>query len=256
VQSDNVAQGPRVVRGSKYLQENEHWSFAEVFLIVGLAVGFATWILFSIVQEWLKGTLTIPILVVVGVLLLIAVRITSRGARRALREYKSYKKGREGEESIAERAIADLDGNWTVFRNFVMPDRTGDIDMILVGPGGVWALEVKTYSASTRLTSSVRRGWRRKPVAASTPDAQAVSNAGHLKELLDRRRCEVPWVQAVLVFAAYVPADFATSRDALQIWGSTEVDYRLLHLRTLNRIPRRQVDRIVAELEAIQASAK
>jgi hypothetical protein len=253
-QRANPGERPRVIGGSKYLRQNERKNFADVILISVLAAAYALWIIFMIVQEWIRGTLTIPILVVAGLLLLFAIRIASRRRRRAYGDYRKFKKGREGEEYIVQRAMTILDGNWTIFRNFVMPGRTGDIDIVLAGPGGVWVFEVKNWNAKTGLTFG--RGWNHKRVAASNPRSQAMSNAHCLKELLDRRRCEVPWVQAVLVFVGEGRDHFAASSDALRVWGKESVVFHLTQLRSTTRLSQPHVDRIVAELEGIQASAK
>ena len=52
----------------------------------------------------------------------------------------NYRKGQEGEDRLVEAMRHSLDGTWTLFRNITLPGRNqGDIDLVLVGPTGVWA---------------------------------------------------------------------------------------------------------------------
>lgn len=48
--------------------------------------------------------------------------------------------GRSGEDELA-RGLAALDDSWVMLRGY--RNRRGETDMVLVGPGGVWAVEVK-----------------------------------------------------------------------------------------------------------------
>jgi hypothetical protein len=258
IQTGNIGVGPSVIGGGKYLERMERWSFGEVFFIAGLA--FASTVIFAglLLAEAIKGALTIPVLIFVGVVLIFVARYINSESRRAYKEYEAFKKGREGEDRIAERAVANLDGKWTIFRNFRFPDRRSDIDLLLVGPGGVWALEVKTYGANTKSAQPVprQRGWRSGPtVATNTPDTQALANAGRLKQVLSQRSSEITWVQAVLVFADYQPVDFTTSSGSLAVWSASEEDDRLVQLRGVTRLSEQQVENVTAALKAMQAPA-
>lgn len=57
-----------------------------------------------------------------------------------------YRQGRRGEEAAVKALQQHLDGRWTLFRNVVLPGDRADIDGVLVGPAGVYALEIKSYS--------------------------------------------------------------------------------------------------------------
>jgi hypothetical protein len=95
----------------------------------------------------------------------------------------AYRKGQEGEDRVVEAVRQNLDGNWTLFRNVTLPGRNkGDIDLVLVGPTGVWTLEVKTFTGEYRNIGEqweYRAGnrWKlRKP----SPSRQAQDNAARL----------------------------------------------------------------------------
>lgn len=252
--SDTMDAGPRVIMGSDYLARMERWSFGEVFFIFGLASGAGVMYSIQFVQEWLKGTITIPVLIVVLAMLALIARNIHKYSTRAYKEYEQYKKGREGEDKITERAIADLDGGWTILRNVILPDRKRDIDLLLVGPGGIYALEIKTYGAGTKLTASQSkaRWWKRsKPASSQAPDASAAGNAAELKQRLQQRNCAVDWVNAILVFAEYQPTDFELSSPNTTVWSYSEIDNRLAHLRSSKRMSPQQVEAVVAEIGAM-----
>ena len=248
--NNTLGAGPRVISGSTYLQRMEWWSVAEVGFLVGLASGFGLMLAYQFVQEWSRGTLTIPVLLVAAVLMVLAVRSLRKEIRRAYREFESYRRGRAGEDAVAERALANLDGNWTIFRNWVWPDRKDDVDLILVGPGGVWAVEVKTYSEGTRIRTSARKRWWRRQNADQElhPDVQASRNAARLKELLGQKGLTVGWVEAVLAFAEFQPSDFAATQDKLHVWTASDLDNRLAQLRSYSKLSREESGRIVTVL--------
>ncbi len=248
--NNTLSAGPRVVTGSTYLQRMEWWSVAEIGLYLGFAAGCGLMLAYQAIQEWSRGTLTIPVLLVAAVLLVFAARSARREVRRSYREFENYRKGRAGEDAVAERALANLDGEWTIYRNWMWPERKDDVDLILVGPGGVWAVEVKTYRESTRMHQAAReRRWQRKEVAQELHlDIQASRNAARLKELLAQKGIDVGWVEAVLVFAEFQPTDFATTEDKLHVWASGDLDNRLTQLRSYRKLSGDEVGHVVTAL--------
>jgi hypothetical protein len=58
----------------------------------------------------------------------------------------SFEQGREGEERVVNTMVNTLGNGWYIFRNFVLPTQDEDIDVVLVGPAGVFAVEVNAYS--------------------------------------------------------------------------------------------------------------
>lgn len=54
--------------------------------------------------------------------------------------------GRAGEQSVADRLGAVLGDEWLLFRGYC--NRRGEIDLLLLGPGGLVAVEVKNLNAT------------------------------------------------------------------------------------------------------------
>lgn len=118
------------------------------------------------------------------------------------KQIENYRRGQEGEEQVIEALRQNLDGNWTLFRNIVLPGRRRtDIDAVLVGPPGVWALEVKTFSGEYRNVGEhweVRAG-RRWKLLRKSPSRQAQDNAARLANFF-RADGLHQWVTPVVVW--------------------------------------------------------
>ena len=66
----------------------------------------------------------------------------------------TFAQGREGEERVANSLANSLGAGWYIFRNFVLPTKNEDIDVVLVGPGGIYAIEVDNYSSGMNFERS------------------------------------------------------------------------------------------------------
>ena len=119
------------------------------------------------------------------------------------KQVEEYRRGEEGEEKTIQMILQALDGNWSVFRNLQLPGRNkGDLDIVLVGPPGVWVLEVKNLRGSYRNIGDrweYRQGksWKK---AKANPSQQAFKNAIRLKDNLKSENIKV-FVNAVVVWA-------------------------------------------------------
>lgn len=100
---------------------------------------------------------------------------------------EEHRFGQEGEEKTLQAIVQSLDGNWSVFQNVSLPGRNkADLDLVLVGPPGVWALEVKNFRGSYRNIGDkweYRKGknWN---TSAKSPSQQALNNAVRLGNFL------------------------------------------------------------------------
>jgi hypothetical protein len=114
-----------------------------------------------------------------------------------------FRFGEEGEERTVQMIIQALDGNWSLFRNVTLPGRSkGDLDIVLVGPPGVWVLEVKNLRGDYRNigeTWEYQQGKNWKSASAN-PGRQAKKNAGHLAEFLRADHLDT-WVNPAVIWA-------------------------------------------------------
>jgi hypothetical protein len=154
-----------------------------------------------------------------------------------------------------------LDGRWTLIRNFIAPGhKGGDIDLILIGPPGVWACEVKTYAGLVRNRGDdwerkTKQGWARLDVH---PGKQARANAVGLKTLLDSQGAQLGWVQPVVLWASS-EAPGAEQRGTVVVeYPQTPVwptDRLVLQLEELARLPAKLTEAQVAQVVEVVLGA-
>ena len=73
-------------------------------------------------------------------------------AERLLAFADNCDKGDEGERETA-RLMMSLPNSWTVLHNVFLPGRRFNVDHLLIGPGGVIALDSKNYSGPVKLSN-------------------------------------------------------------------------------------------------------
>lgn len=121
-------------------------------------------------------------------------------------QISNRKKGRVGEDKVVDVMREALDGSCHAFRNLVLPDKKGDIDIVLVSPQGVHVFEIKNYSGEYENCGddwSCFLGKRRKKLE-DNPTVQAKKNAARLAEYLQAdfiRNNEKKWVCPIVVMA-------------------------------------------------------
>jgi hypothetical protein len=164
------------------------------------------------------------IALVVAVLLLAGVGwlsafLPNLAVKKLDRQIESYRKGQEGEERAVEVMRQNLDGDWTLFRNVTLPGRSkADIDAVLVGPPGVWALEIKNLSGVYRNVGErweFRAGGKWKALRRS-PSRQASDNATRLGRFFEADRIK-QWVTAAVVWANREGA-LTVQNPAVAVW--------------------------------------
>jgi hypothetical protein len=140
----------------------------------------------------------IAIVVVLGLIILVSWLIffilPDKITKRLDKEIEKHQLGEEGEEKAVQMIVQALDGNWGLFRNIALPGRNkGDLDIVLVGPPGVWVLEVKNLNGEYRNTGEAweyRRGgiWK---ISSVNPSRQATNNSLRLKNFLQADNLKV-----------------------------------------------------------------
>jgi hypothetical protein len=156
------------------------------------------------------------------------------------------------------QAIRDvLDKRWTVFRNLELPNSyNGDIDLVLVGPGGIWVMEVKTYTGNWEVRNgsyykeTIDGNWK---VLKRGPGAQVCTNMDTLCDYLNEQRINY-WnsVNKVVVMAGrgnvYIHSTGTT------VWRRGDLHDRLRNLNARKDLSQTHVDRIVNVLREVAYS--
>jgi hypothetical protein len=115
---------------------------------------------------------------------------------------ENYRKGQEGETRVSEIMNGALNGDWSLFRNVILPGRGGDLDSVLVGPAGIWVLEVKNFSGKFQ---NVGDQWeclsgKKWKTIRKNPSQQAKKNAARMGEFLKADGIK-EWVTPAVVWA-------------------------------------------------------
>ncbi|HET7075940.1 MAG TPA: nuclease-related domain-containing protein [Chloroflexia bacterium] len=175
-----------------------------------------------------------------------------------MRHLSSFQVGKDGEDRIAARIGDLLDAQWYMFRNVVLPDRKGDIDIVLVGPGGIWALEVKAFTGNYRVANG--RWYKetsngRQARHLYGPGKQVRDNATRLCTFLkDNGITRGSFVEPAVVLAEDHPIDVVSS--GTDIWLLNALDTKLANLKVTKKLSPSQVETIAAILtRATQAGA-
>lgn len=219
----------RVISGGRSFAERRQF-----YLVIGEAMLFGI-VLGVLLGLWIAYTISalssppkkIPpgamspttIAIGIGILVLLSVgaltllmAVLDRIANYIEKQIRFYRKGQEGEDRVVAAMHAVLDGTWCLFRNVKLPGRNkGDLDSVLVGPAGVWVLEIKTFTNEHRNVGErweyrTKNGWRSE---RKSPSRQAADNAARLSSFLKADSIQ-QWVTPAVVWAnpeAHVQVD-------------------------------------------------
>ncbi len=151
-----------------------------------------------------SGIIALVIGVCVFIFLALLVNIIpDRLTKRLDKQIEEYRHGQDGEQRVSDLIIQALDGNWHLFRNISLPGRNkSDLDFVLMGPPGVWVLEVKNFRGKYRNVGETWEYWQGKKwmTAKANPSRQALNNAYRLKNFLKADGLNV-FVNAAVVWA-------------------------------------------------------
>jgi hypothetical protein len=164
----------------------------------------------------------------------------------------SFEQGREGEERVVNTLVNALGNGWFIFRNFVLPTENEDIDVVLVGPGGIFAVEVKSYSGDVKfergrcyVKTAQGRFYRQRRGANGQVRHSAVRLNAFLKERGITRR---NFVKPMTVMSGDSEVEIASTRT--DVCTISSLRPRLTDLTSGAYLNPREVRRIVSVLQA------
>jgi hypothetical protein len=228
-----------------------------------IGIGFSYFIYAQFIQEHHQPTTTlgeimstpagiaamiIAICILIGIPLLILLGVEWSANKLDLK-VENYRKGQEGENRVVDAMIAALNGEWALFRNVILPGRGGgDLDSVLVGPAGVWVLEVKTLSGEFRNIGDqweCRMGKKWQPIRKN-PSQQARKNAARLGGFLEADHIKV-WVNSAVVWAN--PESPLEIKDPpVAVWKLDRLPDELGNILDVRKIPDDDRKKIVEKL--------
>lgn len=273
--------GPLVVKSpqNSYLLKNtERYIIREglvIGFVLGLCIAYLLWYAykacfvydFALLANW--NWLTWVIVAVFTVLsLVVGYFVIIRPLERLIdyldNKIASYKKGFEGEDYVIDALRESLDGTCHAFRNLHFNGRKEDIDVALVSPWGVFAIEVKNYSGHFEYSGTdffeKRKTGFEKVDDKCNPILQAKRNAVALKEFLDpdfNRNKEHAFVEPIIVWAnpeikvyRRKPTDSQDMRDKeIKNWRVEDLSFELDSIRCKKRLSEKAQREIIKKLE-------
>lgn len=127
-----------------------------------------------------------------------------------LREGRNVRRGERGEETVLSALLRKLPDTWSVFHSVVVEPRPNDfaqIDLLLVGPAGMFLVEAKAWRGSYKAYRDIwhqREGNRWNP--ASSPTEQVQRQARKLGQWLGQHRQLIlpqpftRWIKPTVIF--------------------------------------------------------
>lgn len=180
---------------SEYLIKKDRNNFmvASVLMIVMLFSIFAYWNFYF--QE--SGN---EILGQVAVIFVVVILISKYIGERSLNKSIMFGNGRSGEYAVCDE-LKKLPDQYVIFRNIKFENR-GDIDLVVTGPSGIFAIEVKSHKGNIYFNPNCQKLERNHKALEKDFMGQAKAGAFSLKKRLTRETGVVAlFVDAVLVFS-------------------------------------------------------
>jgi hypothetical protein len=179
----------------------------------------------------------------------VGLRLPEQLDHRLQKQIDKARLGQEGEDKALQVILQALDGSWKVFRNVEVPGpKHGDLDFVLVGPPGVWVLEVKNWHGKYRNVGEQWEKWdgRLWKEAAERPSEQVQHSAADLGRFL---RAEVPnaYAEAAVVWAN-PESSLAVDNPMLPVWVLDRLPDELGNIWYSRQIPEGTREQIVEKL--------
>lgn len=236
---------PEVVSGG------DSWSREQIdnFLIgLGIIGGYGIGILFATLLinffprfhqgMWLEGIGFFT--AVGGMIFFAALRMKSLHANQI---------GLEEEANVLSLLRAGLDKRWTIFTNLRPKGfKGGDLDAVLVGPPGVYVLEIKHWNTEVKIHGeAVVTGTKHTGEGKTTPILQAKRGAMHLHKLLEKKDLN-QFVTPVVVMNAKA---LEIEKPAIAIWNVRELPETLSDLNDSEAPTSLEIEKVRVALKTI-----
>jgi hypothetical protein len=243
--------GPEVIRGSYYLEDTEFETLAMLWMVIGATFVVGLNFVLSLIGQFLSPTSNIVSNVLSVVFVAGALATMFWYVRRRFRLYKNFRIGRVGEDEVVEKLRTALDSRWTIFRNLHLPDRKDDLDIVLVGPGGIWVVEVKAFGGTLRVRNQLwerqtKRGWTKLD---TNPVGQVKGNAQQLYDFLQRKGITINWVDPAIALAKPQRVSDIISPE-LPVWLIATLPQQVANLTTRKPLTAAEIQQIVAVLKS------
>jgi hypothetical protein len=255
--------------GRSYAERRESW----LTFIEGVVLGWSTVAFIALVWWLLSGSLrprpnaasitdivSSPaqltlVVIVFGIVLFVGWAVASipdQITKRLEKQIEEHRLGQEGEERVVQLIVQALDGNWHIFRNITIPGRNkGDLDLVLVGPPGIWVLEVKNFRGKYRNIGEnweiqQKKKWRS---ANKNPSKQAFKNAVRLANFLNADGLKT-FVNPVVVWAS-VTSPLLIENPSVAVWHYSRLPDEIGNIWQGEKLSNVERDKITKKLSRL-----
>lgn len=123
------------------------------------------------------------------------------GLMQFISPYQHWKSGLNGERKVVNNISSKLGNEHSLFNDVMLKDgkRLGNIDHIIVGPRGIFAIETKHIHGTVIVNGDVWKGVR------GSPSIQAKNHARRIYILLNNENIlnrQIPYVEAIVVLSS------------------------------------------------------
>lgn len=185
---------------SSYISKNiKYEGYHQIVLLIILSFGLG-YVFRGIIDAPVDANIFTKVLVF-GVLGLPLFAITYYFFKKSKIDQRHFRRGEVG-ESRAYFALADLPNEYSVFQDVSIGENIGNIDFVVVGPTGVFAVEVKNISGLITATNAEDNLLKNDIPLEKNPLNQTYANAKNVSEALEML------VVPVLVFTGHVDIKF------------------------------------------------
>jgi hypothetical protein len=182
----------KIKASSSYLKNQVRTNLAKAALCVFI---FGV-LLFAVMFHSILN-LQISLLDEVLIILLIAPAVA---AYYYLHQYHIYNGGWQGEKQVAKTLSSSLSDDYYLINDLYLQGGGGDIDHVVLAPGGVFVLETKNWSGHINCSGDE---WHRtgKRKFNSSPSHQVKRNTAKIKAILDNSvmRSLGVWIEGIVV---------------------------------------------------------
>lgn len=248
-ESKQAAKGPLiVVKGSPYLDQRQNalGKNIRLFKIAGTALTVLSLALLCagmFISAWLWWAL-IPSVIAYALVKVL---------EKLQQEEENLSQGMQGEKDFVAELSKHLNEDWVLFRNIDLPDHGGDLDAVLVGPKGIYLLEIKAYNFTCRNQGDrwEYRAWLRWKPLSKNPTQQALRNAARLNEYLKQILEQDAWIEPRIVWAG--KSKLFLDKPRVKVWYLHHSEYWLKEIHNGRVLPMEKRSQIVGSLRALCA---
>lgn len=167
-----------------------------------------------------------------------------------LHRYRIYSGGLRGERQVAKFLASSLSDDYYLLNGVYLRNGGGDIDHIVLAPGGVFVLETKNWSGSITCNGDE---WRRsggKHNSSASPSRQVKRNSARIKQIIDSSPALRPlgvWVEGIVVFTNK-HATIHTNAPTVPVLRLPQLPNRITSFGGPRRYSREQLEAIGEEI--------